>query len=75
LRSLASSKFLWPVKERGKDNRVMLKALLGLIGRPWFEHSKGYRSNSRVGLLHDYRHALLNSIEGDNHDEPNNACR
>ena len=53
-----------PVKERSKENRVMLKALLGSIIRPCLEHSiqlsKGHNCNSRVGSLHDYRHALLN---------------
>jgi hypothetical protein len=46
-----------PVKERDKDNRVMLKALLGLIGWPGLEHSiqhrKGHNSNSRVGSHHE----------------------
>jgi hypothetical protein len=42
-----------PVNERVKENHMMLKAQLGLIGRPCLGHiiqlSKGHTSNSRVG--------------------------
>ena len=61
-----------PLKERGKENHMMLKAQLGLIGWPGLEHSiqlsKGHNSNSRVGSHHEigtllsrgYNHGLKN---------------
>ena len=64
--SVACSDFDAPLVHcTSKGNCVMLlKALLGSIIRSCLEHSiqpsEGHKSNSRVGSLHDYTHALLN---------------